>query len=56
MSTLLKVSALVVLLAGLAVERGRLVPAPGLALTGGALVAVYLWFLAKARQHVRPRF
>jgi len=54
MSLALKVAALVVLLGGLAVEKGRLVPAPGFALAAGVLVAIYLWFLAKARRHLRP--
>jgi hypothetical protein len=54
MSLALKVAALVVLLGGVAVEHGGLVPAPGFALVAGALVAIYLWFLAKARRHLRP--
>jgi hypothetical protein len=54
MSLALKVTALVVLLGGVAVEHGGLVQAPGFALVAGTLVAIYLWFLAKARRHLRP--
>jgi hypothetical protein len=55
MSLALKATALLVLLGGLAVEGGGLVPAPGFALAAGVLVAIYLWFLANARRHLRPR-
>ncbi len=55
MTRVLKLAALAVLLGGLLAEHGRLIPAPGFALLGGALVAIYLWILAKARQQLRPR-
>jgi len=54
MSFMLKVTSLLVLVGGVAVEHGGLVPAPGFALVAGALVAIYLWFLAKTRRHLRP--
>jgi len=55
MTTVLKVASGAVLVAGLVVERGAWVPAPGFALVAGALVAAYLWFLAEARPYLRPR-
>jgi hypothetical protein len=55
MTAVLKLAAGAVLLAGLVVERGALVPAPGFALVAGVLLAAYLWFLAKARPYIRPR-
>jgi hypothetical protein len=54
MSTALKIAALVVLGGGLLVERGGLIPARGFALAAGALLAIYLWFLAQTRRHVGP--
>jgi hypothetical protein len=35
-------------------EHEGLIPAPGYALLAGALLAVYLWFLANARRQLRP--
>ena len=56
MTTVLKVAAVLVLGGGVLAERGGLVPAPGFALVAGALLAIYLWFLAKARRQVNsPR-
>ena len=54
MSTALKVAALLVLGGGLFAEHGGLIPAPGFALMAGALLAIYLWFLARTRRHVGP--
>lgn len=54
MSAALKTAALLVLCGGVFVEHGALIPAPGFALVTGALLAIYLWFLSKARRHVRP--
>ena len=54
MSAVLKVFALFVLCGGVFVEHDRLIPAPGFALMAGALLAIYLWFLSKARRHVGP--
>ena len=54
MSAALKAAALLVLCGGVFVEHGALIPAPGFALAAGALLAIYLWFLAKARRHVEP--
>jgi len=53
-SAALKIAAALVFLAGAASERGGLVHAPGFALIAGALIAVYLWFLANARRRGRP--
>jgi len=53
-SAALKVAALLVLGGGLLVEGGGLIPAPGFALMAGALLAIYLWFLARTRRHVGP--
>jgi hypothetical protein len=50
----LKVVAVLVFLAGMALEGGRLLRAPGFALSAGALLAVYLWFLANTRRRVGP--
>jgi len=55
MSAVLKLAACVVLAAGFIVEGARAVPAPGFAAFAGVLVALYLWFLAKARPYLRPR-
>jgi len=55
MSAVLKLAAGVVLVAGLVAEGARAVPAPGFAAASGVLVAVYLWFLAKARPYLRSR-
>jgi hypothetical protein len=54
MSVMLKLAAVAALAAGFVVERGRYVPSPGFALVAGTLVALYLWFLAKTRPHLRP--
>ena len=54
MSAALKVVAVLVLAGGLVVEHGGLVPAPGFAMVAGVLLAIYLWFLAKARRRVGP--
>jgi hypothetical protein len=54
MSIALKVVALLVLGGALFVEHGGLIPSPGFALVAGVLLAIYLWFLAKARRHVGP--
>lgn len=54
MSVVLKVVAVLALAGGVFVEHGALIPAPGFALAAGALLAIYLWFLAKARRHVGP--
>ena len=55
MSAFLKLAACVVLAAGVVVEGVRVVPAPGFAFASGALVALYLWFLSKARPYLRPK-
>jgi len=55
MNAVLKLAACAVLAAGFVVESARVVPAPGFALISGALVALYLWFLAKARPYLRPK-
>ncbi len=55
MTAVLKLAAVAALVAGMVVERGGWVPAPGFALLAGALVAAYLWFLAKARPYLRPK-
>jgi len=55
MSALLRVGAALALVAGFVVETERYVPAPGFALVSGTLVALYLWFLAKVRPHLRPK-
>jgi Flp pilus assembly protein TadB len=52
MSTLLDVLGTVVLCAGVVVEYRRLLAAPGFAVIAGALLALYLWFLARARRSV----
>jgi Flp pilus assembly protein TadB len=54
MSIALKIAALLVLGGGVLAEHEGLIPAPGFALLAGALLAVYLWFLAKARRQLRP--
>jgi hypothetical protein len=53
-SIALKIAALLVLGGGLLVEGGGLIPAPGFALVTGFLLAIYLWFLARARRHAGP--
>jgi len=55
MNAVLRLAACAVLAAGFLAERAHVVPAPGFALVAGALVALYLWFLAKARPYLRPR-
>ncbi len=55
MTAALKLIAGAALAAGVVVERAAWVPAPGFALVAGALVAAYLWFLAKARPYLRSR-
>ncbi len=55
MTVVLKLAAAIALAAGLVVEGGAWVPAPGFALAAGALVAAYLWFLAKVRPYIRPK-
>jgi hypothetical protein len=54
-SAVLKLAAGLALVLGAVVERGGYVPAPGFALISGALVALYLWFLAKVRPYLRPK-
>ena len=55
MNAALKLAAGLALVVGVVVERGGYVPAPGFALISGTLVALYLWFLAKARPYLRPK-
>jgi hypothetical protein len=54
MSIALKIAALLVLGSGVLAEHEGLIPTPGFALLAGALLAIYLWFLAKARRQLRP--
>ncbi|MBZ5590067.1 MAG: hypothetical protein LAO05_16045 [Acidobacteriia bacterium] len=53
MTTMLKLAAVAALAVGCVVERAGYVPSPGFALVAGTLVAVYLWFLANTRPHLR---
>ncbi|HVN75276.1 MAG TPA: hypothetical protein VMT19_03095 [Thermoanaerobaculaceae bacterium] len=55
MTAVLKVAACAILAAGIFAETARIVPAPGFAVVSGTLVALYLWFLAKARPYLRPK-
>ncbi len=55
MNGVLRVASGLALVVGVVVEGGGYVPAPGFALLAGTLVALYLWFLAKARPYLRPR-
>ncbi len=54
MNAVLTVLGVLMLCCGVVVERRGLLPAPGFALTAGALLALYLWFLVKARRRVGP--
>jgi len=54
MSTVLNVLGALVLCGGVVVEHRGLLPAPGFALITGALLAIYLWFLAKTRRRIAP--
>jgi hypothetical protein len=44
----LRVAAALLICVALTAERAALIPAPGLVLFGGLLLAGYLWFLAAA--------
>jgi Flp pilus assembly protein TadB len=54
MSTVLKVLGALVLCVGVVVEHRGFLAAPGFALITGALLAVYLWFLAQTRRRSAP--
>ena len=55
MNAVLKLVAVLVMAAGVVVEGEAYIPAPGLALVFGTLVALYLWFLSKVRPYLRPK-
>jgi hypothetical protein len=55
MTAVLELVAALALAVRLAVGGGRYVRAPGFTLVSGTLVALYLWFIAKARPYLRPK-
>ncbi len=50
MSALLAVLGVLAFCCGVVAEQRGLVAAPGFALAAGTLLAIYLWFLARARR------